>query len=176
MTKSSVLDIESLNHSLELGIWTLGIQQMERLYTFRYKSAPDHYTAQAYVLRCFDDRLWKTFKDFLKAQGYIHIDPASVAGGAKVLASPEKESDRDFILREIEKSIQLHHTEKVLLFTHSDCGAYGGLARFQGSEEEQFSFHRAQLAHAKAEVLKKFPDIQVETYFIDTEGIICVSQ
>jgi hypothetical protein len=147
---------------------------MEHAYAFRHSSGLTHYIAQAFVLRCFDDRFWRTFKNFLKQAGYAHIDPASVAGGARILASPEKESDRDFILREIEKSIQLHHTEKVLLLTHSDCGAYGGLARFQGNEEEQFAFHRQELALARAKVLKKFPDMPVETYFIDGQGVVKV--
>lgn len=141
-------------------------------YAFSQSSDLGHYTAQAFTLRCFDDRFWKTFKNFLKARGYVHIDPVSVAGGAKVLASPEKETDRDFMLRELEKSIRLHHTERVLLFTHSDCGAYGGLARLGGSAEEQFAFHQAELAKAKAAVQAKFPGIEVETYFIDAGGVI----
>ena len=141
-------------------------------YIFHHSSDLNHYTAEAFTLRCFDDRFWKAFKNFLKEQGYKHIDPESVAGGAKILSSPEKESDREFMLREIEKSIQLHHTQKVMLFTHYDCGAYGGLARFQGNGDEQLAFHQAELAKAKAAVLEKFLDIAVETYFIDAAGII----
>lgn len=141
-------------------------------YAYRHTTALDHYTAQAFVLRCFDDRFWKAFKNFLKAQGLHRIDPESVAGGAKVFASPEQESDRDFMLRELEKSMRLHHTSRVMLFTHSDCGAYGGLARFGGDEEGQFEFHQGELAKAKTAVLEKFPDITVETYFIDKDGII----
>ena len=141
-------------------------------YIFRHSSNLDHYTAEAFVVRCFDDRFWKTFKNFLKEQRYKRIDPESVAGGAKVLASPEKESDRDFMLREIEKSIRLHHTKRVVLFTHADCGAYGGLARFGGNAEEQFAFHQTELAKAKAAVREKFTDIEIEMYFIDAEGII----
>lgn len=145
---------------------------MRRDYLFGQESNLEHYTAEAFTLRCFDDRFWKAFKNFLKAQGLVRIDPASVAGGAKVLASPEKEGDRDFMLRELEKSIRLHHAEKVMLFTHYDCGAYGGIARFGGDEEEQLALHKEELEKAKATVLEKFPNIAVETYFIDKEGII----
>ena len=140
-------------------------------YLFRHSSDLDHYTAEAFTLRCFDDRFWKAFKNFLKEQGYRYIDPESVAGGAKILSSPEKESDRDFMLREIEKSIQLHHTQKVLLFTHYDCGAYGGLDRFAGDQEKQFTFHQQELEKAKTVVQDAFPELIVETYFIDKEGV-----
>ncbi len=134
----------------------------------------DHYTAQAFVVRCFDDRFWKVFKNFLRDKGLGHIDPESVAGGAKIFASPEKEGDRDFMLRELEKSIRLHHTARVMLFTHYDCGAYGGLARFDGDEEKQFAFHQEELKKATGAVAERFPDIAIETYFLDMLGVVQV--
>lgn len=145
-------------------------------YIFQHPVDFRHYTAQAFVLRCFDDRFYKTFKNFLRERGFQHLDPASVAGGAKVLASPEQESDRDFILRELEKSIRLHHTTRVMLFTHYDCGAYGGIARFEGDEEAQFRFHQEELRTAAAVIREHFPDIAVETYFMDKEGIVEMKQ
>ena len=107
----------------------------------------------------------------MKQAGYVHIDPVSVAGGAKVLASPEKETDRDFMLREIEKSIRLHHTPKVMLFTHTDCGVYGGLSRFDGDAAEEFKLHTAEHARAQNSIRERFPDIAVESYFLDKEGV-----
>jgi hypothetical protein len=148
-------------------------QNMERVYVFSEDvSLEDHYTAQVFVVRCFDDRFWKVFKHFMRAQGFEHLDPESVAGGAKVFASPEKDGDRDFLLRELEKSIRLHHTKKVWLFTHSDCGAYGGLAEFEGDEEKEFKFHVAEHEKARRVIKNRFSDIPIETFFIDMHGII----
>jgi hypothetical protein len=65
---------------------------------------------------------------FLKRIGVAHPDPIKIAGGAKSLASPEQESDREFILDQIRKSMQLHGTTRAILMAHSDCGAYGNLA------------------------------------------------
>lgn len=141
-------------------------------YVFQHPADFRHYTAQAFVLRCFDDRFYKTFKNFLRGRGFQHLDPASVAGGAKVLASPEQESDRDFILRELEKSIRLHHTSRVMLFTHYDCGAYGGIARFDGNEEKQFAFHQEELRKAATVIRGKFPGLTIETYFMDKGGVV----
>lgn len=145
---------------------------MEHSYAFEFETALDHYTADAFVVRCIDDRFWKAFKQFLKSLGMEHIDPESVAGGAKILASPEQESDRNFMLREIEKSVRLHGTRRIMLCTHSDCGAYGGLARFNGNADEEFAFHRSEHQRACAAVAARFPGLAVESYFIDPHGVI----
>ena len=52
-----------------------------------------------------------------------HSDPIKVAGGAKCLASPQREGDREFFLERIRPSMSLHGTKRVILMVHSDCGA-----------------------------------------------------
>lgn len=141
-------------------------------YVFRISTNLEHYTAEAFTLRCFDDRYWKAFKAFLKSQGICRIDPESVAGGAKALASPEKEGDCDFLLREIQKSIALHHTPKIMIFTHQDCGAYGGASRFENDEEQEFAFHCVEHARARKALALRFPNLAVESYFINAQGVI----
>ena len=64
-------------------------------------------------------------------------------GGAKCLATPEQESEREFVVEQIRKSMRLHGTDRVVLMVHSDCGAYGGLARFRGDEEAEARYHQA---------------------------------
>lgn len=145
---------------------------MERKYIFQHECDTSHYTADVFVLRCFDDRFWKTWKCFLKNQGYHHIDPESVAGGAKIFSSPEKESDRDFMLRELEKSIALHNTHTVMLFSHHDCGAYGGIERFGGDTDAEMEFHAQEHQKAYDVIKERFPNIDVKTYFIDRHGIL----
>ena len=141
----------------------------------RHKSDLTHYTAQAFIVRCFDDRFRPAFEKFLAAQKIKHADIESVAGGAKIFASPERKSDRDFMFRELEKSIRLHHTKRVMLFTHYDCGAYGGIRRFGGSAEKHMVFHRTEHKRALDAVKLKFPELKIDTYFIDRDGIIKVS-
>ncbi len=148
---------------------------MEGKYIFSHDSSLEHYKAEAYALRCFDDRFWKTFKIFLKNMGIKHIDPSSVAGGVKILAEPESETDRDFILREIEKSIRLHKTGKIMLFSHHDCGALGGFERFEGDREKEIDYHRDLHKKAKEIVLEKFPDLSTESYFLDEKGVISIN-
>lgn len=141
-------------------------------YVYRHQSLTKHYCTDAFAVRCFDDRFRDVFFAFMSEQCPNAFDFESVAGGAKALASPEQESDRDFMLRELEKSVALHKTRRVLLFTHYDCGAYGGLARFDGNEEKQFEFHQLELHKAKKEIRKRFPDVVIELYFIDVQGVV----
>lgn len=145
---------------------------MGKQYVYKEKSDLAHYSADMFTVRCVDDRFWKVFKHFIKSLGQDHIDPKSPAGGVKVFASPEFETDREFFVREIEKSITLHHIKKIMLFSHTDCGAYGGLAAFENNQEKEFIFHTEEHKKAKAFLQKKFPTFIVETYFIDEEGVV----
>ena len=140
---------------------------------FRYKSLLGHYNAEAFIVRCLDFRFEKAFEAFIEYLNIKYYDPESPAGGAKVLAYPEKESDRDFILRDLAKSIKLHRTQSVKIFTHHDCGACGGFEAFENNYEKEFAYHKNDL-HPKARkaIWAQFPDMQVESYFITEEGII----
>lgn len=144
-------------------------------YLFTQESKSDAYEAQAFVLRCFDARFWGTTKEFLKFMGLIRFDPVTVAGGAKVFASSDKEQDFDFMMRELENSIGLHKTKRCLLFTHHDCGAYGGFKRFNNNAEEEFKFHQEEHRKIRKNILTRFPNLKIETFFIDSNGVVKTS-
>lgn len=148
---------------------------MNKQYFVLHSTSLDHYKAQAFVIRCFDDRFSPAAAYALRAQGVKHFDLESVAGGAKIFASPEKESDRGFMARELAASVRLHGTDRAILFTHHDCGAYGGFARFHNSEEEEFSFHQEEHRKAALAIHARFSDLGVETYFIDRKGVVKTS-
>ena len=66
----------------------------------KFDSSKEHYTADACVVWCFDDRFYKLLKAFGKQEGFAHIDLVKVAGGAKALAG-DASPDRDFVLNQI---------------------------------------------------------------------------
>ncbi len=138
--------------------------------TLKVKTEKDHYTAGACVVWCYDNRFWNLFNEFLKAQEIKNFDPIVIAGGSKSLASPDNESEREFLLKQIELSIKLHHTDRVILMNHSDCGGYGGLKKF-GDEEKEFTAHKGELEAARKVVESRFPGIRIDTVFADFEGI-----
>jgi len=53
-----------------------------------------------------------------------------VAGGAKTLASPRNDFERDFILEQVRMSSCAQRRNVYSLMCHSDCATYGGLAAF----------------------------------------------
>ena len=139
---------------------------------FHFDAPHETYLCDAAVLWCFDNRFDLGFRKFLKRIGIKNSDPIKIAGGAKCLASPERESDREFVLEQIRKSMRLHGTKRVILMVHSDCGAYGGLAGgFGGDAAAEAAHHQLELARAAAKLLEAIPGIEVQAYFVDFEGV-----
>jgi hypothetical protein len=55
---------------------------------------------------------------------------------------------------------------------HSDCGAYGGLAEGFGNDcAAERLHHREELARATECLERVLPGVQVESYFVDFEGV-----
>jgi hypothetical protein len=94
-----------------------------------------------------------------------------VAGGAKTLASPRNDFERDFILEQVRMSILLHKTPLVFLMSHSDCATYGGLAAFGGDREREAAHHKLELNRASQLIKDNFPDIEVRCFFVNFEGV-----
>jgi carbonic anhydrase len=137
-----------------------------------FQSEPTEYHCDALVVACFDHRFDRVLRKFLRRIHIHNPDAVIVAGGAKSLASPEHETDREFILAQVAKSIRLHGTARVILMLHSDCGAYGGLHKaFNGDEEKEVIHHRDELRKAYEFLLDVYPNIQVECYFVDFKGV-----
>jgi len=142
---------------------------MDRVYYF--DSPPEPYVADAAVLTCFDQRIRQVVNKFLQRRGILKPDMIVVAGGAKTLASPRNDFERDFILEQVRMSILLHKTTRMFLMSHSDCATYGGLAAFGGDRDKEKGHHALEL-HRGAQLLKtNFPELDVERYFVTFEGI-----
>jgi carbonic anhydrase len=136
-----------------------------------FDSPRENYRCEAAVLWCFDNRFELALRKLLKRLGVQRYDPVRVAGGAKSLASPDRESEREFVLGQIRASVRLHGTGRVILMVHSDCGGYGGLAAFGGDEQAEIRHHREELRRAAAAVRANIPDLSVHCYFVNFEGV-----
>jgi hypothetical protein len=138
---------------------------------FHFDSPDAHYLADAAVLSCFDHRVSQAVRKFLKKQGIERPDMIVVAGGAKTLASPRNDFEQEFILEQIRMSIRLHRSKRVLVMSHSDCAAYGGLVHFKGDLAAEEDYHRAELLRSAELVAKSFPGVSVEPYFVKFDGV-----
>jgi hypothetical protein len=139
---------------------------------FHFDAPREKYHCDGAILWCFDHRFDLGFRKFLKRIGVRNSDPIRIAGGAKCMASPERESDREFVLEQIRKSMRLHGTTRVILMVHSDCGAYGGLAGgFGGDAHAEAAHHQGELQRAAANLREAIPGIEVQGYFVDFDGV-----
>ena len=139
---------------------------------FHFDSPREKYQCDAAIFWCFDNRFELAFRKFLGRIGIVHSDPIKVAGGAKCLASPEHEGDREFVLDQLRKSMRLHATNLAILMVHSDCGAYNGLmGGFGGDRLAEAENHERELRRAAANLWKVIPEIAVRAYFVDFEGV-----
>lgn len=139
---------------------------------FHFDVPREPYRCDAVVVWCFDDRFHLGFWKFLKRMGMLKTDVVKIAGGAKPLASPGCEADRDFVLEQIRTSMRLHDTELAILMLHSDCGAYGGIAGgFGGDALREARHHEEELRRAAVCVREAIPAIEVRCYFVNFEGV-----
>ena len=143
---------------------------------FHFDSPREKYRCDASVVSCFDNRFDTVSRKLLKRIGVVQPDAIRIAGGAKALASPEEEFHRAFVLEQIHKSIRLHGTERAILMLHSDCGAYGGLARFRGDTEAEAVHNRAELGRASEFLKAAIPSLTVECFFLNFEGAWVVDE
>lgn len=138
----------------------------------KFDSQKEHYTADACVVWCFDDRFYKLLKAFGKQERFDHIDLVKVAGGAKTLAG-DASPDRDFVLGQIKTSVRLHGTKRVVLMLHRDCGAYGGSKSFTDAVAEKAELikqlHQAQDFVKQA--LHEVDGLTVDACFADFDGL-----
>ncbi len=111
-------------------------------------------TCQALVVTCFDFRFQKTFVDWLDANvGHGNYDRVGLAGGVKNWAA---------IAEQVDLAKRLHDIRQVILINHENCMAYG--------EAGTYEKHCADLRQARAEILKKYPDVQVDLYYAHLPG------
>ena len=138
---------------------------------FHFASPRERYTADAAVVWCFDHRFDLVLHKLLKKIGVESFDPILVAGGAKNLASPPNDNDRQFVLDQIRSSMRLHGTKNVILMLHSDCGAYGGLAAFNNDVSLEAENHRREMHKAVAALQAEIPELAIRSFFVDFEGV-----
>jgi len=138
---------------------------------FHFDSPPEPYISDAAVLCCFDERIRLAVNKFLRRQGILRPDMIVVAGGAKTLASPRNDFERDFILEQVRMSMRLHQTARMFLMSHSDCATYGGLEAFGGDRKREAGHHQHELQRAAELVKTNFPALAVRCFFVAFDGV-----
>lgn len=114
------------------------------------------------VITCIDYRFAIANQEFINEtlglkDNYDHI---SIPGSIYNLVNPET---RALLFSKFALSVRLHLINRVVIISHSDCGAYGGSAIF-GSEIAEYETLTADLRKARALLLEKYPTLQVDLF------------
>lgn len=112
--------------------------------------------ADAIIIACIDFRFQKYLRAF--EDEYLNnktYDFVGFAGASKNL---------DLILGQIDISVRLHQIKQIVLIHHEECGAYG--------VESTFERHAADLKKAKEVILAKYPNLQVDLFYMKLDGEI----
>jgi hypothetical protein len=133
---------------------------------FHFDCPTEVYRADACALACFDYRFDVAMRKFFRRAGIGPVDHIRIPGGAKALAAPERDADRDFVLAMVRTSLRLHHPERMLIFGHNECGAYPGAPP---------EIVAADVTRAAAIVRAAEPALGVECYFCDFDGVYRIS-
>jgi len=87
------------------------------------------------------------------------FDVISLAGASKDIVDGNEEIKNNF-LRHIGVSVDLHKVEKIIIFHHSDCGAYAQDYQFNSVKEEKEKQFE-DMKKAKEIILEKYLEVEV---------------
>jgi len=117
------------------------------------------------MVQCIDFRFREETERFAtKLFGTADYDLYSWPGSAKKIAD---DAIREITLAQLAVCADLHSAEKIVLVSHTDCGAYGGKDAFDNVEAERQKL-TDDLHKAKDYIKKSFPSVEVELYLLDT--------
>ncbi len=128
--------------------------------------------AKALVLSCIDFRFVGLEQSFLARQ---HLDQAydwvALAGASLALSGFPHPAEAETFWDQLALSKQLHNINKVMILDHQDCGAYASMYQqpFSDLVSEQ-NLHVKYLNQAYAQIRQRYPDLEVELYFVKLTG------
>lgn len=119
------------------------------------------------LIRCMDFRLRDELMEWIDDSGLFEggFDVVSLAGASKSLADGSDEI-KDFFLKQVSVSTELHQAEKVVVLHHSDCGAYAKAYDFASKEEEKAK-QIEDMKKAKEIIKGRYPTVEVVLAWAD---------
>ena len=113
------------------------------------------------LVRCMDFRLNDEVEKWTKESELFEggFDIVSVAGASKNLAGENINVISSF-LGNVAVSVELHKAEKIIIFHHSDCGAYAQEYKFDSVEEEKVK-QLEDMKKSKMLIEEKYPEVEI---------------
>jgi len=108
-----------------------------------------------------DFRLNKKTREWIAESDLFEggFDVISIAGAGKELVDGS-EGVKNNLMKHIGISVEIHQAKRIVLFHHSDCGAYALDYKFSSTEEEKEK-QLEDMKKVKATILEKYPEVEV---------------
>lgn len=118
------------------------------------------------VITCMDHRYQEFIRQILMDKHSVDIDHADrlAIGGSSTGVTDGT------LMPSIRIAYQKHSAKKVYMLDHLDCGGFGGLEAFGGSEEKEAQAHFESLDRATEAIHKVLPELLVVTYVVGLNG------
>jgi len=129
----------------------------------------ENHQAKALILSCIDYRFLAAERYFLSLKNLGNkYDWTALAGASLALAGFPHPSDAEAFWDQLDISHHLHQIEKVIIIDHQDCGAYATLIdpNLSQDPERELQVHIDYLNRAYWSIRQRYPDIDVELYFV----------
>ncbi len=125
--------------------------------------------AKALVFSCIDFRFLATERYFLSMKNLgNNYDWATLAGGSLALAGFPNSADTQAFWDQLEFSYKQHNIKRVLILDHENCDAYA--VKFSpdllNNKQQELQIHTEYLRQAYWSINTRYPDINVELYFV----------
>lgn len=122
---------------------------------------------EAVAIACIDFRFWKETARFIEEKLRIKsYDFPKLPGAAKAL---NESTEGDLASSCVKVPVDLHQVSKIVIINHSDCGAYGGRAKFNDDVEAEQEFHFNELKKARKILADKYPNQEIITVYAELD-------
>jgi hypothetical protein len=127
----------------------------------------------ALLLNCIDYRLTAATERYMAEHGMAGKYDQLVLAGASLGAKNDKfPAWATTFWDHVQVAIDLHHIHKVVIMDHRDCGAYKVILGkdLAADPKEELAVHSAQMRSLKADIGKKYPNLEVELLLMGLDG------
>lgn len=127
----------------------------------------------ALLLNCIDYRLTAATERYMAEHGMAgKYDQLVLAGASLATKNDRFPAWGTTFWEHVQVAIDLHHIHKIVVMDHRDCGAYKVILGkdLAADPKEELAVHAAQMHSLKADIAKKYPNLEVELLLMGLDG------
>jgi carbonic anhydrase len=127
----------------------------------------------ALLLNCIDYRLTAATERYMAEHGMAgKYDQLALAGASLATKNDKFPAWGTTFWDHVQVAIDLHHIHKLVVMDHRDCGAYRVILGkdLAADPSEELAVHAAHMRSLKAEIGRKYPNLEIELLLMSLDG------